>query len=87
VDCCQCQGIEAEFNQETAAKQLRRYRENGPAKTTVMLTNALTQEGVEGMTLLDIGGGIGAIQPLPLRFRRASLPDWRLGSQETSHDD
>ena len=62
MDCCQCQGIETEFNRKTAAKQLRRYRENGPAKTTLMLTNALTDEGVGGMTLLDIGGGIGAIQ-------------------------
>jgi 2-polyprenyl-3-methyl-5-hydroxy-6-metoxy-1,4-benzoquinol methylase len=62
MDCCQCQGIEAEFNRKTAARQLRRYRENGLAKTTVMLTDALTREGVDGMTLLDIGGGIGAIQ-------------------------
>jgi len=62
MDCCQCQGIEAKFNQKTAAEQLRRYRENGPAKTTLMLTNALKDEGVDGMTLLDIGGGIGAIQ-------------------------
>jgi magnesium-protoporphyrin O-methyltransferase len=62
MDCCQCQGIKAEFNRKTAARQLRRYRENGPAKTTVMLTDALAEEGVDGMTLLDIGGGIGAIQ-------------------------
>ena len=62
MDCFQCQGIEAKFNRKTAAEQLRRYRENGPAKTTLMLTNALKDEGVDGMTLLDIGGGIGAIQ-------------------------
>jgi magnesium-protoporphyrin O-methyltransferase len=62
VDCCQRQGIEAEFNRKTAAKELKRYREHGPAKTTDMLTKALRDEGVDGMTLLDIGGGIGAIQ-------------------------
>ena len=62
MTCCQCQGIEMEFNQETAARQLQNYRNKGPAKTTRMLINALKSQGVSGMTLLDIGGGIGAIQ-------------------------
>lgn len=59
---CQCQGIEIEFNRKAAAAQLKRYRARGPAVTTRMLIDALKAVGVEGMTLLDIGGGIGAIQ-------------------------
>ena len=59
---CQCQGIEREFDHKEAAQDLRRYRESGPDGTTRILLDALKAEGVEGLTLLDIGGGVGAIQ-------------------------
>jgi len=62
MNCCQCQGIEICFNEKQVGKELARYRKQGPAKTTRMLIDALKAEGVQGMTLLDIGGGIGAIQ-------------------------
>jgi SAM-dependent methyltransferase len=50
------------YNEKLAASQLRRYREKGPIASTQTLIGALKAEGVEGATLLDIGGGIGAIQ-------------------------
>jgi magnesium-protoporphyrin O-methyltransferase len=50
------------FGEKRADRELRRYRKNGPAKTTKILIDAITSEGVEGKTLLDIGGGVGAIQ-------------------------
>lgn len=62
MNCCQCQGIETLFNQKYAAKELKQYRTYGPRKTTRMLIDALKDEGVRGMALLDIGGGIGTIQ-------------------------
>ena len=62
MNCCQCEGIERLFNQAEAAKKLKQYRRKGPDKTTRLLINALRGYGVEGMTLLDIGGGVGAIQ-------------------------
>ena len=62
MNCCQCQGIETLFNEKFAAKELERYRKKGPSTTTRMLIDALKAEGIEGMTLLDIGGGVGAIQ-------------------------
>ncbi len=58
---CQCEGIEHEFDQKEAAKALKRYRQKGLDKSTRMLFEALKREGVEGMTLLDIGGGVGAL--------------------------
>ncbi|MBI4279327.1 MAG: methyltransferase domain-containing protein [Armatimonadetes bacterium] len=60
--CSQCQGIEMEFNRKTAASQLRRYRKRGAGGTTRVLIDALEAMGVDGLTLLDIGGGIGIIQ-------------------------
>ncbi len=62
MDCSQCQGIEELFNEETVSRNLVDYRRNGPDKVTRMLVNALIAAGVKGKTLLDIGGGVGAIQ-------------------------
>ena len=62
MECRQCEGIEALFSKGMAARELKGYRKKGPDKTTRMLLDALKAEGVEGLTLLDIGGGIGAIQ-------------------------
>ncbi len=62
MNCCQCQAIETRFNQKVAAQKLNQYRQKGPEKTTRLLLDALKAEGVTGLTLLDIGGGIGVIQ-------------------------
>jgi magnesium-protoporphyrin O-methyltransferase len=50
------------YDAELAASELSKYRANGPSRWTKTLIEALKAEGVEGSTLLDIGGGIGAIQ-------------------------
>jgi predicted TPR repeat methyltransferase len=62
LNCCQCQGIEDIFNERTVAKELRNYRAKGPDKTTRMMIEAIKTQGVNGFHLLDIGGGVGAIQ-------------------------
>jgi predicted TPR repeat methyltransferase len=63
MNCCQCLGIEELFSQKYVTKELSRYRAKGPDKTTRMLTEAIKKEGaVDGLTLLDIGGGVGAVQ-------------------------
>jgi hypothetical protein len=59
--CC-CQGVEDVFGEKTARHDLRRYRKRGPSKPTRILLRALEREGVEHATVLDIGGGVGAIQ-------------------------
>lgn len=59
--CSQCRGIEGFFGRRQAGRQLNRYHKRGPDKTTRLLIAALEAEGVDGLTLLDIGGGIGAI--------------------------
>lgn len=50
------------YGEKLAATELRKYRKRGPIPSTRTLIKALKAEGVEGATLLDIGGGIGAIQ-------------------------
>lgn len=62
MESCQCQGIEIKFDRKYAGKKLAKYREEGPKQTTVQLMEALRSEDIQGMTLLDIGGGVGDIQ-------------------------
>ena len=61
---CSC-GCPNTVSSKDADGDLERYRKNGPDRTTRALIDAIVEEGVEGATLLDIGGGIGAI-PLEL---------------------
>jgi magnesium-protoporphyrin O-methyltransferase len=42
-------------------RDIRQYRRKGPQGPTKLLLDALTAEGVAELTLLDIGGGVGAI--------------------------
>jgi magnesium-protoporphyrin O-methyltransferase len=63
MTCCpHCQGADRFFNERVAAADLRQYRLHGATGTTKVLLDALTSVGVAGMSLLDIGGGIGVIQ-------------------------
>jgi magnesium-protoporphyrin O-methyltransferase len=75
MNCGQCQGIETVFDQKTVAQKLKKYRTQGPDKTTHMLIDALKAQGVEGATLLDIGGGVGAIQHELLKQGARSATD------------
>jgi precorrin-6B methylase 2 len=59
---CQCEGIGVHFDDQYAAEKLALYRSSGPDPTTAALIAALLTEGIEGASLLDIGGGVGAIQ-------------------------
>jgi Methyltransferase domain len=59
--CC-CQGFDEMFGERTARRDLKAYRRRGPSKPTRILLGALEREGVERATVLDIGGGVGAVQ-------------------------
>jgi magnesium-protoporphyrin O-methyltransferase len=58
---CSC-GCPNTFDEKLARSDLKRYLKDGPDKSTKALIDAIVGEGIEGATLLDIGGGIGAIQ-------------------------
>lgn len=60
-ECC-TRDYDAQFNADEARRDLLSYRHDGPDGSTRRLIDALRREGVEGASLLDIGGGVGAIQ-------------------------
>ena len=63
MNCCpHCQGADKLFNEDRARSSLQDYRRHGPDRATKRLLEAIESNEVTGLTLLDIGGGIGAIQ-------------------------
>ncbi len=57
-DCC---AIDEHFDRQVAAQELARYRRDGPKATTQELLDVITEAGIAGATVLDVGGGIGAL--------------------------
>jgi hypothetical protein len=63
MNCCShCVDAESLFSQRAARRDLKRYRRRGPHATTRHLLRMLEREEIRDGSLLDIGGGIGAIQ-------------------------
>jgi methyltransferase family protein len=61
-DCCTPKGYRKVFSERGARAQARSYRRNGLDGTSRQIVQLLKERGVEGLTLLEVGGGIGAIQ-------------------------
>ncbi len=62
MSCSQCRGIASFFDRKVATREYRKYLKKGPSKTTRWLIEGVRADIDEASSLLDIGGGIGAIQ-------------------------
>ena len=62
MKCCQSNLIADDVSPRLARFDAKRLRKKGPDLTTRLLLDAIRSQGVEGLTLLDIGGGAGTIQ-------------------------
>lgn len=60
-DCCSVD-YDVHFDADEARRDLLAYRENGAEGTTKRLIDVLVAEGIDGASLLDIGGGVGVVQ-------------------------
>lgn len=54
--------FDVEFDEESVRRDLLEFRRDGPDATTRRLAEALVAAGVDDVSLLDIGGGVGALQ-------------------------
>ena len=59
--CCARHGQEEFFGEETAAKDARTYRRKGPDPMARSLARRAAARGVEGASVLEIGGGVGQV--------------------------
>ena len=61
MTCDHCCSADKLFNNKKARKQLKRYRKKGPLKTSNKLIQGIKSAKNGFTSLLDIGGGIGAV--------------------------
>jgi SAM-dependent methyltransferase len=71
---CAC-AVGNEFGERAARNDLKSYRKKGPDRTTTWLIDGLAHGGVAGMTVLDIGAGVGAVHLGLLAAGAASAVD------------
>jgi len=61
-DCCTPKGYARVFSEKTASGEAKRYRRKGLDRVSRRITDFIKRRGVGGKTLLEVGGGIGAIE-------------------------
>jgi len=61
-DCCTPEGYRQIFSEKSAAGEAKRYRRKGLDGTSKRIFDFIRERGVAGKTLLEVGGGIGAIE-------------------------
>lgn len=62
ADCCSPKGYRWVFSERRAEAEARRFRRRGLDPTSRRIATLVKQQGTEGRTLLEVGGGVGAIQ-------------------------
>jgi hypothetical protein len=60
--CCPSRDYHRFFNQRFARRLANRYRKRGLDKTAQTMVQFLQALGVEGASVLEIGGGVGELQ-------------------------
>jgi len=62
MNCCDRSRYGRLFNERFARRVARRYRKRGLDKSSRRIADFLRDHGLQGATVLEIGGGIGEIQ-------------------------
>ena len=61
MPCECCKITNDQFGKDTAEADLKSFRRKGPEKHTQLILDAVRSLGLKDASLLDVGGGIGAI--------------------------
>jgi 2-polyprenyl-3-methyl-5-hydroxy-6-metoxy-1,4-benzoquinol methylase len=62
TDCCSPTGYRWAFSERRARREARRYELRGLDALSRRIVELLKLQGVDGLTLLEVGGGVGAMQ-------------------------
>lgn len=76
--CCNPRGCDRVFTGRFAARMASRYRKRGLDKTARRMVELLAARGIDGATVLEIGGGVGEIGVELLRRGAASATNLEL---------
>ena len=80
MSCCSGKGCDEFFTDRVARRDARRYRSKGLDRNAQRLVDTVCQRVVEGSTVLEVGGGIGAIQLELLKAGAARTENIELSS-------
>jgi Methyltransferase domain len=76
VDCCSAHGACAEFfDERTARRALKRYRSKGLQADAARMVAWAAEGGLDDATVLEVGGGIGALAASLLQRGAVSAVD------------
>jgi magnesium-protoporphyrin O-methyltransferase len=62
ASCCNARGCDRTFSERFARRTAKRYRRKGLNKTAQRMVDLIAANGVDGATVLEVGGGVGEIQ-------------------------
>ena len=78
--CCDGEGYDAVFTDRFARRVARRYRRHGLNATSSLMVDFLSRRGIEGASVLEIGGGVGEIQLELLRRGAARVTNLEISA-------
>jgi len=78
--CCDGEGYDAVFTDRFAQRVARRYRRHGLNATSSLMVDFLSRRGIEGASVLEIGGGVGEIQLELLRRGAARVTNLEISA-------
>jgi 2-polyprenyl-3-methyl-5-hydroxy-6-metoxy-1,4-benzoquinol methylase len=86
-ECCDRAGYQATFSNRFARRMARRYQRHGLNRTQERLVGFLVERGIDGATVLEIGGGVGDLQVELLRRGAASVTNLEISTsyEEEAH--
>ena len=76
--CCDPRGYDQVFGARFARRNAARYRARGLDRASRAVVDLVTEGGVQGATVLEIGGGVGEVQLELLRRGAASATNLEL---------
>src|SRR5690242_6006037 len=62
ASCCNASGCDRMFDDRFARRMANRYRRKGLDKTARRMVDLIAANGLDGATVLEVGGGVGEIQ-------------------------
>ena len=83
--CCSTRGCDEFFTDSVARRDARRYRHRGLDGNALRLVDFVRNEGVDGRKVLEVGGGVGAIQLELLRAGAARTVNAELSAAYEPH--
>lgn len=81
ADCCDPEDLQSVFTRRFARRTAKRYRTHGLSPAATRIVDFVTDQGVQGASVLEIGGGVGAIQVELLRCGAAHVTNLELSTQ------